>query len=137
MVDIENEVFTTVATALRTAVSGIFVSGERIAAPKNFPCASIVEADNSTYLKTLGSSLTENHSDLMYQADVYSNLTSGRKTQAKTILATIDAQMLSLGFTRAGRSPNAESADYIRMIARYRGVAGASIDAKSIQVYRR
>jgi hypothetical protein len=137
MVDIENQVFDTVKTALIAVFDGIFVSSETVASPSTFPCATIVEMDNSTHLATLNSSLSENHSDLMYQIDVYSNLSSGRKSQAKSIMAAIDSEMMALGFTRSGNAPSFTSDEYYRKIARYRGIAGASIDGTVIQIYRR
>lgn len=142
MIDIENIVFNTVSTVLRAAFSGIFVSGETVAAPSSFPAATLVEMDNATHIATLGSDLTENHSDLMYQAESYSNLSSGKKSQAKAIMAVIDTQMLSMGFTRVGNSPqalpNADPTKY-RMVARYRGVVGKTIAGTTdkYQIYRR
>ena len=137
--EIENLVFDTVATALRAEYTGIFVTGETINAPSVFPAASISEMDSSTYLKTM-TGLKENHSTFMYQADVYSNLPYGRKKQCKDIMNTIDAQMLAMGFIRLGKSPLAiPSGDttVYRMVARYKGIAGVSIDAKAIQIYGR
>ena len=61
MINIESEVFNTVATALRDEITGIFVSGEAIAAPSSFPAVTIVEDDNSTYTRTLDSSGQEKH----------------------------------------------------------------------------
>ena len=48
MINIESEVFNTVATALRSEFTGIFVSGESVAAPSSFPAVTLVEDDNST-----------------------------------------------------------------------------------------
>ncbi len=46
MIDIEAKIYTPIATALRTAHSGVSVSGEYVKAPSEFPLVSIVEADN-------------------------------------------------------------------------------------------
>jgi len=125
MIDVENEVFSTVAAALRSTYSGIFVSGECVAAPPAFPAVTLVEDDNSTYSFTLDSSGTENHAILLYTANVYSNLTSGRKSQCRKIMSTIDTQMQDMGFIRVGsvpmEMPNKDSGIY-RMVARYRAV---------------
>jgi len=137
--DIENLVFDTVATSLRSAYAGIFVTGETINAPSIFPAVSIVEMDSASYLKTM-TGLTENHSTLMYQAEVVSNLPYGRKAQCKEIMNTVDAQMLAMGFIRLGKSPLAiPSGDttVYRMVARYKGISGVSIDAEAIQIYGR
>lgn len=135
MINIESEVFNTVATALRAEFTGIFVSGEAVAAPSSFPAVTIVEDDNSTYTRTLDSSGQEKHAQIMYTVNVYSNKSSGKKTECKTIMAIIDDEMQDMGFVRKGSSPaevpNADKTIY-RMVARYR----ATIDPDKI-IYRR
>jgi hypothetical protein len=135
VIDIENEVFNTVATALRSEFTGIFVSGEAVAAPSTFPAATLVEMDDSVYARSMDSSATENHALKMYQAEAYSNLSSGKKSQCKSIMAVIDTEMLKLGFVRVGCGPmalpNADATKY-RMVARYRAVI-----SKEKRIYRR
>ena len=125
MIDVENAIFDKVATALRNEFAGIFVAGEAVAIPSTFPAVTLVEMDNSFHIRTMDLSGTENHSTLMYQADVYSNLKTGKKTQCRSIMKVIDAEMQKLGFVRIGSSPmaipNADSDKY-RMVARYRGL---------------
>lgn len=127
MIDVENIVFNTVATVLRTAHTGIFVSGENVPAPPSFPAATLVEMDNSIYTRTSDNTATENHVSVMYQAEAYSNKTTGKKAEAKSIMATIDAEMLKLGFTRISTSPvaNIDKSIY-RLVSRYRAVIGKS-----------
>jgi hypothetical protein len=140
VIEIESLVFSTVATALRSAFPGIFVSGETIPAPSKFPAATLVEADDSVYEKTSDSSRTENHALKMYQADTYSNLTSGKKAQAKAIMKVIDEQMAAMGFVRVGNSPGVDQSSYYRQIARYRGVVSAGVTVGEdtvLQIYRR
>jgi hypothetical protein len=135
MINIEPEVFSTVATALRAEFGGIFVAGEAVAAPSSFPAVTLVEDDNSTYQRSLDSSGQENHAQLMYSCNVYSNKSAGRKTECKAILAVIDAEMFGMGFLRVGSSPmevsNANGAIY-RMVARYRATI-----SKDKVIYRR
>ena len=128
MIDVENIVFNAVATSLRSEISGIFVSGEAVAAPSSFPAATLVEMDNSVYERSIDSSSPENHVRVMYQAEAYSNKTSGRKVEAKKIIADIDKTMLGLGFVRMACSPmnNTDSSIY-RMVARYKAVVGNSL----------
>lgn len=125
MIDVENIVFNTVATSLRTEFSGIFVSGENIAAPSSLPAVTIVEMDNSVYDRSVDSSSTENHSVLMYQCEVYSNKTSGRKAEAKSVMEKIDAEMAKLGFIRLSNGPiqNMDPSIY-RIVTRYKAVVG-------------
>ena len=135
MINIESEVFSTVATALRAEFTGIFVSGEAVAAPSSFPAVTLVEQDNSTYQRSMDSSGKENHATLMFEVNVYSNLGSGKKKQTRAIMAIIDNEMQDMGFVRIGSSPaevpNADKTIY-RMVARYR----ATISTDKI-IYRR
>lgn len=127
--DIENFVFNTVATALRDEFDGIFVAGEQVAAPSTFPAVMLVEMDNSTYRRTMELSGLENHAKVMYQAEIYSNKSFGKKAECKAILAIIDAEMQRMGFLRVGGGPmsipNADATKY-RMVARYSAVINRS-----------
>jgi len=121
MIDIENQVFNTVANALRSQFSGISVYGEYVETPSSFPSVSLVEDDNSE--PELFTSLSREHetvSDLMYTANVYSNKTSGKKAQAKSIMDVIDNEMHRMGFIRTMRNqlPNVDRTIY-RITARY------------------
>lgn len=135
MINIETEVFNTVATALRSEFTGIFVSGESIAAPSSFPAVTLVEQDNSTYQRSLDSSGSEKHAVVMYEANAYSNLGSGKKKQTRAIMAIIDDEMQDMGFVRIGSSPaevpNADKTIY-RMVARYRATV-----SKDKKIHRR
>lgn len=123
MIDVENIVFNHVATSLRSTYSGIFVSGENVPAPSSFPAVTLVEMDNSVYTRSIDSSSNENHATLMYQAEVYSKLISGRKAEAKKIMASLDTLMLAQGFIRISNTPipNSDQSIY-RLVARYRTV---------------
>ena len=135
MINIESEVFSTVATALRAEFTGIFVSGEAVAAPSSFPAVTIVKQDNSTYQRSLDSSGSEKHAVVMYEANAYSNLGSSKKKQTRAIMAIIDDEMQGMGFVRIGSSPaevpNADKTIY-RMVARYRATV-----SKDKTIYRR
>lgn len=133
MIDIENEVFTTIATELRSQFTGINVYGEDVRSPSSFPCVSIVEADNYTLRRTQDSGSNENHANVMYEVNVYSNKTSGKKTECKEIFAVIDEIMLGLGFTRSNKNPvTMDEATIYRIVGRY--VAIVSTDQT---IYRR
>ena len=125
MIDVESEVFTVISTALRAEFNGIYVTGEYIAAPPEFPAVSIVEMDNNLYTKTMDLAGTENHISVMYEINIYSNLSSGKKSQCKSIMAFIDKEMQKFSFVRTGSGPielpNSDATKY-RMNARYRAV---------------
>lgn len=121
MIDIENQVFNTVANALRSRFTGISVYGEYVETPSSFPSVSLVEDDNSEPENF--TSLSREHetvSDLMYTANVYSNKTSGKKAQTKDIMDVIDTEMHRMGFIRTMRNqlPNVDRTIY-RITARY------------------
>lgn len=134
MIDIENELFTLIATALRAAYDGIYVSGEYVSQPPTFPAVSIVEMDNTAYRRTQDSGSLENHAEVMYQVDVYSDLNRGKKVQAKAIAAMIDVLFSVNGFTRTFMNPVQNMIDptIYRITARYQAVVG-----KDQVVYRR
>ena len=124
MIDIENEVFTEVATALRTPFPSIYVTGEYVKSPPSFPCVMIVEADNAAYRRTQTQDCMENHALVMYEVDVFSTKTAGKKSECKAIMKVIDDVMCGLGFNRSflNTIPNYEDASIYRMKGRYSAV---------------
>lgn len=124
MIDIESTVFNAVASLLREQYSGIFVSGEAVDVPNAFPAVSLVEKSNSVYEKMQTADHRENYATLMYEADIYSNLASGKKQQAKEIAAKVDTAMESFGFIRTFGQPIENLADtsIYRYKLRYKGI---------------
>ena len=123
MIDIEADVFDTVAKALRAAHAGIFVTVEYVPAPPKFPAVSIVEADNRvvTRMRTLN---IENAASVMYEVNIYSNKASGKKSEAKAIAATLDVEFSKMGFTRTMKNqvPNLNDATIYRIVCRYEAI---------------
>jgi hypothetical protein len=134
MIDIENEVFTAIATKLRAEHSPIGVYGEWIPSPAIFPAVIVEELDNYALERTQDSGSLENHVGVMYEINVFSNLTVGKKAQAKNIFKDIDAVMAGLGFTRTVKTaiPNLENATIYRMVGRYKAVV-----SKDKTIFRR
>ena len=122
MNDVESKVYTPIAVALRDAFSGIFVSGEYVKAPSSFPHVSLVEMDNYTSADRLDTADEERFSTLMYEVNVYSNKTSGKKSECKKIIGFIDDLMYKMNFKRLSLAPvpNMDDATIYRMTARYR-----------------
>lgn len=134
MIDIENELFTMVATALRAQYPKIFVTGEYVKAPPSFPCVMFIEMDNAPYRRTQTQADMENHATVMYEADVFSNKANGKKAECKAIMKIIDDIMLSLGFDRPFLNPlpNQDGATIYRIKGRY-----VAIVSKDQVIYRR
>ena len=124
MTDIENDVFDYVANILRAAYSGITVSGEYTETPARFPAVTLVEADNRIVSSYRSSEKTENAVTVMYELNVYSNKTKGKKAEAKAIASTADEALQSLGFLRTFREqvPNLNDATIYRIVCRYSGM---------------
>lgn len=134
MIDIENQVFDHVAKRVREKFPKIFFTGEYVQSPSSFPAASLVEMDNSVRESTSDSGLNENHVNVMYEVNVYSNKKNGKKNECKKIIALIDEEMTAIGFARSTLTPipNEYDSTIYRMVARYR--AAVSADYK---IYRR
>lgn len=134
MIDIESDVFSIVSKKVREVYPKIYMTGEYVKAPSSFPCVSLVEADNQIYRNTRTTDSIENHVQVVYEVNVYSNKKTGRKSECKNILAVIDGRMEALGFTRtlASQVPNEEDATIYRMVARYRAIV-----SKNKTIYRR
>lgn len=124
MINIENEVFDIVSKKVREKYSDIYLTGEYVKSPPSFPASSIVEMDNTVYSLTQTSGENENHASVMYEVNVYSNKTKGKKTECKEIISIIDNEMTSLGFSRTVIQPipNEADATIYRIIARYKAV---------------
>lgn len=134
MIDIETSVFDTVAKAVRAEYPKIFMTGEYVKVPPKFPCVSLMEMDNQSYQRTEDSGSSENHVSVMYEVDVYSNKSVGKKSECKAIAALIDEQMLALGFARTMLQPipNLDDATIYRMVGRY-----SAIISKDKEIFRR
>ncbi len=134
MIDIEDELFRKVATAVRAEFSNVYITGDYAKAPPKFPFVSFVEVDNAPYRRSQTNVDMENHVSLLYEVDVYSNKATGKKSECKAIIKIIDNIMLSLGFDRPFLNPipNQEDATIYRMKARY-----VAVVSKDEVIYRR
>ena len=127
IIDIEAEIFNTVATRVREVYPDIFITGEYVPSPPSFPAVSLMEMDNSVRVDTVDSGSNENHVNVMYEANVYSNKVSGKKSETKVIMDLIDEVMLSMGFARVEMRPvpNEYDSSIHRRLARYRATVSA------------
>lgn len=129
MIDIENIVFTKLAHALRAAYNGISVYGEFVEVPASFPCVTIVEADNAVYERTRDLSGVEHHAQVMYEINIYTNDSQGKKSKAKSISNMIDGMMADMLFTRTfrGQTPNIDRSIY-RITMRYQAIVREAVE---------
>ena len=134
MINVEREIFNIIAKALREKYPDVYVVSEYVKSPSKFPCVSIIESDNSVYDRTQTSGCLENHAEVMYEVNIYSNKTSGKKSECKAIASLIDNEFATLGFSRTMLQPipNMDDATIYRMVGRYKGVV-----SKDNVIYRR
>lgn len=134
MIDIETEVFNIVSKKVREEYPKVYMTGEYVKSPPSFPCISLIEVDNQIYRNTRTTECIENHVQVLYEVNVYSNKTSGKKAECKAIISIIDKEMEALGFTRTLMNPvpNEEEATVYRIVARYRAIV-----SKNKVIYRR
>lgn len=134
MINVENEIFDIMAKAVRAKYPDAYVVGEYVKSPSRFPCISIVEIDNSVYDRTQSSGSLENHADVTYEVNIYSNKSSGKKSECKAIASLLDNEFATLGLSRTMLQPipNLDDATIYRIVGRYRGVV-----SKEGIIYRR
>lgn len=134
MIDVETELFSEVSSRVREKYPDINMTGEYVKSPSDFPCVSLVEVDNATFRNTQTSMGQENHAAVVYEVNVYSNKTKGKKAECKEIIGFIDEVLMELNFTRIMLEPvpNQDSATIYRMLGRYRAIV-----SKNKTIYRR
>lgn len=121
--DIENALFTEIATLLRATYKGISVYGEEVEVPASFPSVTLVESDNSTYRPSMTLDGSGHHANRLYTANAYSNLQSGGKQQCKDIMKTVADWMADHGFVKTTDTPLPNYERSIsRRVARFTGV---------------
>lgn len=123
MVDPENLVFTRIAQKLRSEFDKINITGEYVNEPSSFPHVSIIMIDNAVIKNSLDGSSDYEAAAVTFEINVYSNLQSGRKAQAKKIANTIDDEFRDMNFIRSALlpMPNLADAGIYRITGRYRG----------------
>jgi len=123
MIDIENQIITAVMNALGESVD---VKSDLTQIPSFFPCVYVVEADNYTYTRSADSGSNENHVNVMYEVQCYTNDASGKKSACKALFASVDEVFLNLGFERTTKTNVIQNdATIYRMIGRYQAVVSA------------
>ena len=106
MIDIENEIFSPIATELREEFPGIYVTGRaENGIPQSLPCVVLSEIDNYTAKRQIDSSGIEKYVEITYKVDVFSNKSAGNKAECKAIMAAIADRLYGLNFHREANKP--------------------------------
>ena len=123
MFDVEAEVFSPIAKALREQFPGIYVtSAEFTGIPKEIPCVGITEVDNFVATELVDSGV-ERFSDVTYQVTIFTNNVAGKRAKARDILGFVDRMMYDRNFTRESVTPQTAigNGSIYWMAARYVG----------------
>lgn len=135
MIDIESELFDILSKKIEEKYPTSYITGEYLKSPPNFPCISIIEIDNNVLDRTRTTETIENHAQVLYEVNVYSNKANGKKQECKKIISLVDKELQKLGFTRTILSPvpnEDKNKSIYRIVARYRAIV-----SKNKTIYRR
>ena len=108
MIDVNSQVFTSVATAVRDNHVGVTVTGEYVRKPSKFPTVTLDEISNVMVDYLEDSSNEEKYAGVTYRLQVFSNKQNGKKAEARDLFATADAEMRRMGFRRVSYTTTPE-----------------------------
>ena len=94
MIDYSNEIFSAVATDLRSAYKAIKVVGEYVASPTAFPTVTIDEIQNIP--THMDSSNQPKYAEVVYRIQVFCN-GSGKRAKAREIYGAVAKQLSIMG----------------------------------------
>lgn len=95
MIDYSFEIFNAVAIDLRAAYEGIKVVGEYVASPTVFPTVTIDEISNVPV--HMDSAVQNKYAQVTYRVQVFSNLRTGKRAEARKIYSRVDEKLQVLG----------------------------------------
>lgn len=111
MIDFQNEIFSAVATDVRSSHDGVTVIGEYTRRPSKLPAVALDEIENVTVGELVDSSNEEKYAGVGYRLQVFSNKVGGKKAEARAIFATADKVICGMGFRRVSYSTTPEIYD--------------------------
>lgn len=128
MIDVANIVFSTVAKVVRDRHAGATVIGEYTRKPSKFPTVTLDEIQNVMVDRLEDSSNEEKFAGVTYRLQVFSNKQNGKKSEAREIFATADAEMRRMGFRRVTytTTPEIYKSTVYEITATYEAVVSAA-----------
>lgn len=133
MADIENRVYSTISALAKAQFPTLTTASWPDSTITDFPYALIIMTDSPDIKQTLTSTHENEATHVTFEVNVYSNATSGRKAEAKSIAQFIAAKFKFFGFTQtAGGQPLDLTDTNNQMIARYYSRFEAAIDAEGL-----
>lgn len=122
MVDIFHDVFDELYTEMQTEYPEAVMASEYVRSPADFPFVSVEQADSYQTRQRLDSSAAERFSTITLRINVYSNKTTAKQEECRTIMNILDRKLYCMNFVRISMSPipNMEDATIYRLVAMYR-----------------
>lgn len=119
-----NEIFTLVATEVRSKHEGTQLIGENTRIPSQFPCLTLDETRNVAIDEYEDSSRIEKYTGVTLKMQVFSNKTVGKKAECRAIFETADSIMRNLGLRRKTytTTPDIYNSTIYQITVTYEGV---------------
>ena len=130
MIDFSNEIFSAVATDLRSAYEGIKVVGEYVASTTHFPTVTIDEVQNIP--THLDSAALPKYAEVQYRVQVFCNGV-GKRAKAREIYGTVAKRLSLMGL--AGMTYTTTPAIYNSEVYCITGTFRGVIDRNGV-IYR-
>lgn len=132
MINIFNETYTLIVNTLTALDSTIKTSSVYTNTPSDFPFVSIEEINNSVYENTSDSCDIENHANIQFEINIYTQ-NPQKKSKGDGIANAIDNLLKSYNFVRITKTPLPNTSETIyHLVMRYEGIV-----SKDSVVYRR
>lgn len=122
MIDYSNEIFSAVASDLRSAYAEVKVIGEYVSSPTVFPTVTIDEIQNTPI--HLDSAVQNKYAAVVYRVQVFSNKRTGKRAEARKLYGFVDEKLQQMGFTAVTYSatPTIYNSEIYSITATYRAV---------------
>ena len=132
MIDIFNELFTLLKNALATYDTNIKTASVYTNMPSSYPFVSFEEINNSVHEATSDSCDIEEHADIEYEVNIYTQ-NPQKKSNADKIASVVDNLLKTYNFVRTTKNvfQSPDETTY-RVVIRYSGVV-----SKDHTIYRR
>ena len=123
MIDYSNEIFTAVATDLRSTYEGIKVVGEYVSSPTLFPTVTIDEISNVP--THLDSGALPKYAEVQYRVQIFCNGT-GKRAKARDIYGNVARKLSLLGLVGVTytTTPAIYNSEIYCITGTFRGVLG-------------
>ena len=121
MIDYSNEIFSAVATDLRSAYKGVKVVGEYVSSPTTFPTVTIDEIQNiPAHLDSAG---LPKYAEVVYRVQIFCNGT-GKRAKAREIYGTVFERLSMMGLVSVSytTTPAVYNSEVYCITGTFRGV---------------